>query len=555
MQTAKTSSGLVTAGIRLCAQFACAAALLLFLPLSCGSSAETDAWQEYKSRELAHLDEYGEPGTFYSMYEGTIGPAKLKLATWMAGSDMFRIDNDMGIFSVSMGYDGSNAWIQTKGGKPRPLSSAEETELYSSMYFDTTEYLTDESLEYEITGTENWDGKKVWVIVLTSPDGYRRDMYVSDGEWQVAGYRSYGSSTVLVKIYDVKREGAVAVPGKVEMELANLNLKLSFSLIEAREGVEIDPKLFLMPQGKYAPVEAVGGSSRVGIDLVKTSSGMVIIEGSLGGKTGEFLLDTGASSSLLDSEFIGGAEVAEESGFSAVGVGGAQDARLVKLSETVRLGASGEIALPSEITYMTLDLSQIGRGLGINLAGIIGEDLLTRAKVRIDFGLGSMTVEPYTAELLDSDVSIFDVLLGEKPKMNQEKGEFPIHEVGGLILVDAILENGGEERFIVDTGFKGRLGIFEGAVKRLELETRKPSGSAFMGGIGGVTEMKGFVREFSAEIFGKLHDFHESPVISGPIESVVGGSAAGIIGVEFFAGGVVEFDYANRAILFIPKVQ
>lgn len=523
-------------------------ALILFLAVSCASSAQSDPWQEYKSRELARIAEFGEPESFYSVYEGSFGPAKMKLATWMLGTGKFRLDNDMGIMSVSMGFDGENAWIQTKGGKPRALSSAEEKELFSSMYFDSTEFLTDETLKYEIAGTEDWGGVKVWQVKLESPEGHERDLFISDRDWEIAGYRVYGTSTVLVKVADVTRSGAMAVPGKVEMELANLNLKLSFNLIEAREGVEIDPKLFLMPQGKYAPLVVSGDTGSATLNLQKNAAGMLVIDGLLDGKSGKFLLDTGASSSILDSSFIKGAKITEESGFSAVGVGGAQEAKIVRLETEVSLGSSGEVTLPDEITYMSMDLSALTGAMGESLAGIIGEDLLTRAKVRIDFVAGTMTVTPYSASLLGAEPSIFDAFLGEAPKSDPEKGIFPIFEIGGLILVDAFLGDGVEERFIVDTGFHGMLGIFEGAVKRLGLDVKKPRAGAFMGGIGGVTEMKGVVSAFSAGFFGQSYDFTDLPVISGPIESVVGGSAAGIVGVEFFEGRIVEFDYSNKQI-------
>ncbi len=524
-----------------------ALALLAFMLVSCASSAETDPWQEFRNRELANIEQFGEPDTFYSVYEGSFGPAKIRLATWMQSPGMFRIDNDMGIISVSMGFDGKNAWLQTKGGKPRPLSKAEEEELYSSMYFDSVEFLTDEGLKAENAGHENWNGEKVWLVKLESPEGYRRDLFIRDGDFELAGYRTYGTGVALIKVYDVTRNGAMAVPGKVEMELASLSLKLEFKLVEAREGDEIDPKIFLSPQGKYLPLTLAAGDSYE-IPLRPNPAGMLILDASLGGKTGRFLLDTGASSSILDSTFVEGLKIVEESAFSAVGVGGAQDAKLVRLESGLSLGPDCGATLPAEITYMAMDLSALAPGLGETLSGIIGEDLMTRAVVTIDGGAGKITLAPYSERQLGSEPSIWDAFGETEGDSKPSEGVFPIHEVGGLILVDALIPGGGEERFIVDTGFKGTIGLFEGAAERLGLEVKKSRGGSFIGGIGGVTAMKGFVPAFTAEFFGEASDFENCPIISGPIESVVGGSAAGIIGIEFFAGKTVVLDYAARRI-------
>ena len=149
--------------------------LLALTTLACSAAAKPDPWQEYRRIELRRIEEFGEPKSFYAVYKGSFGPATIRMATWFLGDEMFRADSDMGIISVSMGSDGKNGWIQTKGSKPRVLSSTEQDELFSSKYFDSTEYLSDEALTYEIGKPEKWDGKNVQVVELTAPEGYRRD--------------------------------------------------------------------------------------------------------------------------------------------------------------------------------------------------------------------------------------------------------------------------------------------------------------------------------------------------------------------------------------------
>ena len=156
---------------------------------ACSAAGRPDPWTEYVKAEKARLEQAGEPGGFYSVYEGSFGPAKMRLVTWMLGDDLFRVDSDMNVIKVSMGWNGDSGWVQMQGGAPRQLSDAEKADLLSSKYFDGLDYLNDPALKSENKGATDWDGTKVWEIDLTSPQGYRRDNFIKDGTWDLAGYR------------------------------------------------------------------------------------------------------------------------------------------------------------------------------------------------------------------------------------------------------------------------------------------------------------------------------------------------------------------------------
>jgi hypothetical protein len=73
-------------------------------------------------------------------------------------------------------------------------------------------------------------------------------------------------------------------------------------------------------------------------------------------------------------------------------------------------------------------------------------------------------------------------------------------------------------------------------------------------GVGGVTKLKGRVPEFNISVMGVEREFKNVPVISGPIASVVGGAADGLLGTLFFEGMKIEFDYASGKISVLGRI-
>ncbi len=533
--------------------------IIVFLFLStfivaCGAKTKIDPWLEYKAKELARIEEFGEPKSFYAVYEGTFGPAQIRMATWMVGNDLFRVDSDIGIVSVAMGSDGTNAWMQTKGAKPRKLSKSEEEELYTSKYFDSVEYLTDNTLKYEIGGTQNWENGKVVEVRLTSIDGYRRDLFIQSNTYELAGYRSYGTSTVLVKIHDLEWYGAMSVPKKVAMQIENLNLSLEFKLVTAEIDVEVDPTLFMPPAGELKPL-ITSTVSPVFMDFISSPSGLIFIKGSVGEHSGTFLFDTGASSSILDESIIESLNVVEESGFAAVGVSGAEGARIVKITEHVSIGDSKQIELPNEIGYIVMDLTSISKGIGNTILGIIGNDLPSRGKVAIDFPKKRIRVTPYTKEALGrSEENPLASLFGatEKPKL--AANEFELIFIGDLVAIKSMLNDSHDASFILDTGFSGEVGLLPTAVESFNLKLSAPKALDIVYGIGGVTKLKGWISMLKVQALGFESEITNIPVISGPIASVVGGSADGLIGSRFLLNLHFELDYNGGVLRILSTV-
>lgn len=121
------------------------------------------------------------------------------------------------------------------------------------------------------------------------------------------------------------------------------------------------------------------GESEIGI---KTRGGLPFIEIEINGNKAEFLLDTGANMSYINSKKIGDFGILINSnapGTDLTGVGGSGGITNGVYKFSIKKNDTTE--LPNNINFRTTDLSNIG----IKIDGIIGSDYLRKNNALIDY--------------------------------------------------------------------------------------------------------------------------------------------------------------------------
>jgi len=109
--------------------------------------------------------------------------------------------------------------------------------------------------------------------------------------------------------------------------------------------------------------------------------GLIFVSVSIGaGPPGVFLLDTGAAATVLDARFADAAHVKLGDPTHVVGGGGAAQARQ---AEDVALTLAGEPPLLTD--PVVADLSAPSQGMGVHLDGILGDDVLRRFVLTLDY--------------------------------------------------------------------------------------------------------------------------------------------------------------------------
>ena len=127
--------------------------------------------------------------------------------------------------------------------------------------------------------------------------------------------------------------------------------------------------------------QAPGAAPESGLVASSFHQGLIFVRATIGdGPEGVFLLDTGASETVVDARYAAQAHVKLGDPLTLRGGGGARDARQ---AENVRLRLSGG---PAGLLDPTVaDLSPVARGMSQRLDGILGDEFLTRFVVELDY--------------------------------------------------------------------------------------------------------------------------------------------------------------------------
>jgi predicted aspartyl protease len=240
----------------------------------------------------------------------------------------------------------------------------------------------------------------------------------------------------------------------------------------------------------------------------------------------EFILDTGAGTSLLTPELAATLEIENTGSKQGHTAGGPVNVLLAKVDS---LGV-GE-ARREEIDIAITDLSQIGRTIGAKLDGDLGYNFLKHFRLTIDFRASELKLED--------------------PRRIEHFGRPAIAEVAmrlaqpskPLILVEAHVAGRGPFQFAVDTG-TSTTAISPELAQELHL-TARPIGAATTGG----AQIAMTAARVPSMRLGRAEQRGVDVIIGeflAVLSQVAGIKLDGIIGYNFLRNYKVVIDYPNE---------
>ncbi|HWD38452.1 MAG TPA: retropepsin-like aspartic protease [Fimbriimonas sp.] len=181
----------------------------------------------------------------------------------------------------------------------------------------------------------------------------------TDDKWSFDNYKRFG-----------KRSFATTIVHKSGAETDTFDISSACSQ-------RVDRAAFAQPQAAYGDVDFVGDLSTVAMKRV--GSYMFIRPKIDGQDVGWFFLDTGADAMCIDPA------VAEKLNMDIVGADSVNGAVAVDQYKICR-GKSLELGGMTfkRPVYLELDLSAIGKALGLDVAGVCGYDMIARADLDVD---------------------------------------------------------------------------------------------------------------------------------------------------------------------------
>jgi predicted aspartyl protease len=248
----------------------------------------------------------------------------------------------------------------------------------------------------------------------------------------------------------------------------------------------------------------------------------------------EFILDTGAGTSLLSSELgekLGIKVIGSKEGQSA---GGAISVSLAKVNSL----AVGSAQL-SDVDVGLVDLSHIGKTVDAKIDGDLGYNFLKHFRVTLDYRKNEIRFDdPKRFELAGQPAAVTEVA------MRLASPAKP------LILVDVFANDSGPFQFALDTG-TSTTAITPELAKQLGVAS-SPIGPATTGGAQ-VEVTAGALQSF--QVGGARID--DLPVIVADffamLSNALGVKLDGIVGYNFLRNYKVALDYPNETMsLFTP---
>ncbi len=435
------------------------------------------------------------------------------------------------------GYDGKHCW--TRQGKTiMPTDPITEQRVKEDLEHGLllVEKLLDRKRKISLGESKIINGVNCPALEVVADDGKPTIFYVDPRDWMIVRSEYHGvdmeQGVDCLKVYDYfdyrKVEGTLQPFKSIEYSDSKKVTVVQIQNVET--GVTIPPGFFSMPsEPKISRLSQ--GPVVIPFQFV---SNEILVPVSVNGLPGKlFLLDTGATQSILDTECFQNIAPKNNDEISITTGSGAMKMRFLEL-KSLKLG---DVTI-DDVPVAVADLSKFSQLLNVRPQGLIGANVLKRFLLTIDY-------DRHELWLQDPDKATPPegaVVVPTKPSLG----------VSGLA-VDGVIDGKLKLTFLIDSGAAFNH-VAESLIKKLDNEPILPVG--VIKGLDGTPVRTGAVRFNKLEIGDKLKV--DEPVFSvapslpnsaAPAGIISGGSLA-IIGNPLLSHYRVTIDYRNQRIFF-----
>ena len=462
---------------------------------------------------------------------------------WLAAPDRRATAVTLGPFTLKDGCDSSRAWRTDPTGQVIALDGHDLEEAKADTWFENDRWLAPDFGGGRVTvvGPEDDARGKYWVLEVVPPAGRARRMYLDRSTWLVDHFVSKrDQATTTVRLSDYRM-----VQGR----------KLAFRSVQQIEGMPAnDATVYVdslsvnepMPPERFAPPPEKAsalrylkspGVARLPFDY---SVRHVWLKAAVnGGPAADFLYDTGASLTVIDSAYAATIGLKTEGRLQGEGAGASGTGTFARIG-TLRVAAPDSDGVEIEnLKVAVLDLNRIlAPYFWRPVAGVIGFDFIVRFVNEIDYDARALVLrDPAGYEYHGSGAAIPMTLAGHAPvaKLTLD-GEF-------------------DGDFRIDVGSGSTVDLHGPFVRRNGLDQALPAGvEVTSGGFGGTFESR-VTRARSLAIGPYSWD---KPLVS------LSQAATGAFASEDYAGNVgnqllerfkVTLDYEHRALHLEPGAR
>lgn len=440
----------------------------------------------------------------------------------------------LGIFTVRQGYDGAAPWTVDPNGGVRvrrdPASLAHQRTICA---LESYEYLFGApGVRLEPAGRDTADGEPCERLRLVVDGGTPCAVSLGDSSRLVRRVEIAAPEGTTVEILgDYRRVGGVMLPFSRRTEIPSLRQRIEVRYERVAVNEPVDPIVFLPPAAGARDWRFTEGGGCVELPF-EYRYRHIFLPARVPGRPEEvlFLLDSGASMTVVDSTFAARLGLALGGALPGAGAGGTARFRLTRLPGLLLPG----LAFPEQVAAAFPVAGLLRRFEETEIAGILGYDFLSRFTTRIDYARRRIV-------FFDPDSFAAD---GRAAAV-----EAPLRH--NIFALPARLDAAAPGSFLLDTGATSS--IVDAAYARADgIAPGKRSVAAAFRGAGG--EERAALCRFDSLSFAGFS--LRRPVLA--VAEETGGIAAlenvdGVIGNDVLERFTVTFDYRGERALFEPN--
>jgi hypothetical protein len=366
--------------------------LLLALLINAGALAQVQqsptaslSGSEIQQRWVSALGGYDRLAAAKTIHlHATLGYGGMKgtFDRWTTSEGQLREVVDVpGAFHQESVLQGNQGWSLDPSGKVHALSDGDLEELITDAYESTASFLIHDRMQgqSEFLGTD--DTHQFFVWKLQPSGGKPLTIFIDTKTFlPVREETRQGPSKVTTVFSGWQTINGLQIPGTILQSNGDPQSDTKFLVEQLEINPAVDASFFNKPRETAAEVKYAGPSKslHVPVDVV---GNRVFVKASVNGsEPAWFMLDTGAETSVITSEFAKKLGLRSQGAMSTIGSGGAAN---MSLLNDVVFGLPG-VDVPSK-TVAVLDFSQLLPSLGHDMAGLLGYDVISRFVLSIDY--------------------------------------------------------------------------------------------------------------------------------------------------------------------------
>ena len=455
---------------------------------------------------------------------------------WVARPDRSLTATRIGTLSLSEGTSGGRAWRIDQNGKLQWLDGPELADALGAVYLDQEMFLAPDqgggAVRY-LAREGAYD-----VLEITPPKGKPKRLSFDTQTGLLMKVRQPGDSqtieTTLSEYMEISgRQRAQRTVSRVEGTPAN---DVEATLDSVRASVEVEASMFLPPTAVSKDFRFLGGGSSVTVPM-RYSERHVWVKVSVNGAPAEdFLLDTGASVTVIDSAFAAKLGLASQGSMQGSGAGSEGRFSFSSL-KTLRVENDKQgVELSGQNVVVAALSPYLAAYFWRDTPGILGYDFLSRFVTTVDYEGQTLTIaDPQSFTYPGKGTAI------------------PMSLSNGVPVVHGKLDDQYEGDFRLDVGSGSSVDLHTSYVEKYDLDRKitkkvETQGAGFGGSI--------------AIAMGRMKTFAIGPyVVADPLVGL-SRATSGAFASKDFAGNVgnrildrfrTTLDYSRKTVYLEPN--